>query len=174
MEILADGKISYPFNQILGGEWIMSKFFSLLIAVAALIIFSSVAMAQTKATQPKKGRVVSRGIVETAPKRKVSAVKKVAPAPKPAILQKTRSAPVKKQAGIKVMYVKIAPPWYYNAWILLIGGSILFLVGGLLGRLLKMGPIPRQAEAEQDEGQARESWLRRLFCKSDKPVPATI
>ena len=70
----------------------MRQFFVILFSVAALFIFSSVALAQNTLAHPKKARIVARGKVETAPKRKDPAAgKKFATAPKPML---------KKSAGV--------------------------------------------------------------------------
>jgi hypothetical protein len=56
------------------------------------------------------------------------------------------SAPLKKKPGVRVMYVNVAvTPWYLNFWVLFFGGSALFLAGGIIGRFLSFGSIPRPA-----------------------------
>jgi hypothetical protein len=155
----------------ISGEILMKRFFVILIAVAALFIFSSVAIAQTNSAKPKKTRIATRGKVEAAPKRKtLVAQKRAVTAPKP-VVQKA-AVPKKEGRGTKVMYIKVVTPvpWYYNAWILLMGGSGILLLGALLGRLLKLGPIPRRSVENVEPGR-----LKRFICRFKKdPMPVAI
>jgi hypothetical protein len=102
LEELADGKNVKISNQI-SGEITMKKFFPVIFSllVASLFVFSSVALAQNKPAYSKKAKVVTRGKVETAPKRKNPAVQKrsvMTPKPLP---KKAMVKPVVQKAKVK-------------------------------------------------------------------------
>jgi hypothetical protein len=170
----------------------MRQFFLILFSVVALFIFSSVALAQNTLAHPKKARIVARGKVETAPKRKNPAVgKKIATAPKPMLKKSAGGATThqmakskiaaKKKAGRSFFWKMTLNPLAMMIWIPLAIAGIVILI-----RFYQLFPrrepeeIPsacREEAAEEDcpsWGQRAWTWIKEFFgrCKR-KPVMVT-
>lgn len=151
----------------------MKKSLCIIGGIAALLIVFSVNFASAKTVD---GMIIKKQWQKTG---QHPATKKKAMAKKPAVetapkqLQKAAPTPAPR---MKFKYIQVqAPlPWYYNIWTLFLGGSGLFLLGGIIGRVLSFGPIPRRLEenvlhAEDAEEPVKEDWLKKFFGRFWKP-----
>lgn len=173
----------------------MKKFFPVILSVAILFVFSSVALAQNKPAPSKKAKVVARGKVETAPKRKNPVVQKrivMAPKPllkkvagKPATLQKAKAKPItnvaEKKAKKSFFWKMALNPVAMMVWVplLLTGIAIVVQVFRLFPRR-EPEEVPEVAEEKAAENLLswdQEAWIRiKEFASrfKKKPAMATI
>lgn len=130
------------------------------VGVTVLFILTSGATASAKPADSAVAKKQEQRISKRHAARKASAKRVVEAAPKH--FQK------KAASGIHFKYIKVKDPlpWYYNFWVLFMGGSMLFLAGGIVGRILSFGPIPREGEeAEEGVGSTDNSRVKKFLRK---------
>ena len=143
----------------------MEKSFWIIGGIAVLFMLTSDAIASAKPANPTVAAKQEQRVGKVA-KKKVAAKPAVQAAPR----QLHKAAP---RAQFKYIKVLEPLPLYANPWVLLMGGSFLFLLGGIFGRFLSFGPIPRKLEEhlsaeEKVVEPIAEGWLKKFFGKFRK------